>query len=496
MRITTKMAASELNSLNGHLLHTIAALILIAIRPELSSCPSIYASETNSKSAPNVVLVLIDDMGYGDLSCTGNRDVQTINLDKLAADGIRLTQFYVNSPICSPSRVACTTGQYPARHLINSFLNSREINRRRGMVDFLDPQAPCVARAFQQAGYTTAHFGKWHMGGGRDVGDAPLPQAYGFDESLVSFEGLGDRILPPGGLSKQSAALGRGQIQHVQKHEMTGIYVDRSIDFMRRNKDRSFYLHLWLNDVHDAHDPSEEQLEPFVDVGDNPFVQKFYAVLANMDRQLGRLIDEIDRLGLGEQTLIVVTSDNGPTAWPSYEKDGYDAPGSTAGMRGRKWSLYEGGIRMPLIARWRGKIPAGVVDKTSVMAAVDLFPTFVSLANVPTPAAEFDGIDMSKALLGKPQVRSNPIMWEYGRDAEYLQPAKPRDRSPNLAIRDGNWKLLVNDDGSRLELYDLSRSNQEVKNVASEHAAIAKRLSVKLLAWRKSLPVLPARNKE
>jgi len=138
---------------------------------------------------PNIVFIFIDDMGYGDLSCTGNRDVQTTNLDKLAAEGIRLTQFYVNSPICSPSRVACTTGQYPARHLINSYLNSRETNRRRGMADDLDPQAPCLARAFQQAGYATAHFGKWHMGGGRDVGAAPLPQAYGFDESLVSFEG-------------------------------------------------------------------------------------------------------------------------------------------------------------------------------------------------------------------------------------------------------------------------------------------------------------------
>ncbi|MEO8496280.1 MAG: sulfatase-like hydrolase/transferase, partial [Planctomycetota bacterium] len=386
------------------------------------------AISSDNDRPPNVVLVLIDDLGYGDLSCTGNEDVQTTNLDRLAADGIRLTQFYVNSPICSPSRVACTTGQYPGRHLINSYLNSRERNQRQGMANFLDPNAPCIARAFQQAGYATAHFGKWHMGGGRDVDDAPLPQAYGFDESLVSFEGLGDRILPPGGLSKQSEALGRGEIRHVQKHEMTGIYVDRSIDFIQRNKDRSFYLHLWLNDVHDSHEPSAEQLKQFESASDNPYVQKFYAVLAEMDRQVGRLIDEIDRLGLGEETLIVVTSDNGPTAWLSYEKAGYDAPGSTAGMRGRKWSLYEGGIRMPLIARWRGKIPSGTVDETSVMAAVDLFPTFCSLAGVATPEVEFDGVAMGEALLGKPQVRSKPIVWEYGRDASYLQPARPLDR--------------------------------------------------------------------
>lgn len=440
---------------------------------------------------PNIVFIFIDDMGYGDLSCTGNKDVQTTNLDKLAADGIRLTQFYVNSPICSPSRVACTTGQYPARHLINSYLNSRQINQQRGMADFLDPTAPCVARAFQNAGYATAHFGKWHMGGGRDVDDAPLPQAYGFDESLVSFEGLGDRILPPGRLSKQSAALGRGKIQHVEKHDMTGIYVDRTIEFIRRNKDDTFYVHLWLNDVHDGHNPSDKQLKPFVTTSDNPFVQKFYAVLANMDRELGRVVDEIDRLGLAEDTLIVVTSDNGPTAWPRYEEAGFDAPGSTAGMRGRKWSLYEGGIRMPLIARWTGKIPAGEVNTTSVMAAVDLFPTFCSLAKVPAPSVEFDGVSMSDTLLGKPQVRTKPIMWEYGRDASYLQPARMSDRSPNLAIRDGNWKLLVNDDGTRLELYDLSNSDQEYENVAGEHGDIANRLSTQLLGWRKSLPALP-----
>lgn len=135
---------------------------------------------------PNFVFVFIDDMGYGDLSCYGNTDVSTPNIDRLASEGIRFEQFYVASPICSPSRVGITTGQYPARHMIHSYLNSRKLNRERGMRDFLDPAAPAIARAFRDAGYATAHFGKWHMGGGRDVDDAPLPQAYGFDESLVS----------------------------------------------------------------------------------------------------------------------------------------------------------------------------------------------------------------------------------------------------------------------------------------------------------------------
>lgn len=468
--------------------HRFGQLIIIATT--LACAATVTSDELRP---PNIVFIFIDDMGYGDLSCTGNKDVATQNIDRLAADGIRFTQFYVNSPICSPSRVAVTTGQYPARHLINSYLNSRQKNRQRGMRDFLNPSAPCVARAFQQAGYATAHFGKWHMGGGRDVDDAPLPQAYGFGESLVSFEGLGDRILPPGGLSKQSERLGQGRTTRVEKHQMTGIYVDRCIDFVERNKAKPFYLHLWLNDVHDAHVPSDQQLAAYREFGDNPFVRKFYAVLDAMDQQIGRLVNKIDDAGLAEKTLIVVTSDNGPTAWPRYERAGQEAPGSTAGFRGRKWSLYEGGIRMPFIARWTGTVPAGRVDEESVVAAIDLFPTFCTLAGIDAGETAFDGVDASKTLLGTPQLRDRPIFWEYGRQPTYLKPARESDRSPNLAVRDGRWKLLVNDDGSDLQLYDFEMSTSESDNVAKQHPDVAKRLADQLLAWRRSLPVLPTK---
>jgi len=462
-----------------------------AFRLVSASLALVISWSCSSAEPPNIVFIFIDDLGYGDLGVTGNQDVATPNIDRLAADGIRFTQFYVASPICSPSRVGITTGQYPARLLIHSYLNSRERNRVRGMRDFLDPEAPAIARSFQRAGYATAHFGKWHMGGGRDVDDAPLPSAYGFDESLTSFEGLGDRLLVKDhGLSEQSAALGRGEIRWVQKHQQTEINVDRSIDFIRRNKDRRFYLHLWLNDVHDRHAPSEEQLAKFKRFSANPYVQRFYAVLDEMDRQIGRLIEEIDKLGLAERTLIVLTSDNGPTAWPRYYEEGFDPPGSTAGFRGRKWSLYEGGIRMPLIARWPGKIAAGAVDETSVIAAVDLLPTFCRLAGIDPPRADLDGEDMSQALLGAPKTRTRPIIWEYGRDETYLRPAFEDDESPNLAIREGRWKLLVDDDGSRLELYDLGASTQERENVAEQHPEVADRLSNHLLDWRKNLPTL------
>jgi arylsulfatase A-like enzyme len=271
---------------------------------------------------------------------------------------------------------------------------------------------------------------------------------------------------------------------------MTQIYVDRSIDFIERNRDKPFYLHLWLNDVHDAHVPREDMLAKYEKFSANPYVQKFYAVLDEMDRQIGRLVGAIDAAGLAENTLIVLTSDNGPTAWPRYYEEGFDPPGSTAGFRGRKWSLYEGGIRMPLIARWKGKVPAGVVDEETVVAAVDLFPTFCHLAGVTPPAVEFDGEDMSGAILGEPRVRQKPIFWEYARDDTYLKPGLPDDQSPNLAIRDGRWKLLLNDDGGQVELYDFSVSPLERDNLADQHTEVAERLARQLLEWRRGLPTL------
>src|SRR5688572_3509672 len=144
---------------------------------------------------PNIIMVLIDDMGWGDFSCFGNTDAKTPNVDRLAAEGIRYSQFYVNSPICSPSRTALMTGQYPHRWRITSFLNNRADNERRGMAQWLDPKAPMLARFLKQAGYATGHFGKWHMGGQRDVPEAPLISEYGFEESLTNFEGLGPRLL-------------------------------------------------------------------------------------------------------------------------------------------------------------------------------------------------------------------------------------------------------------------------------------------------------------
>lgn len=451
-----------------------------------------YAQNNTSKSdpsRPNIIFIFIDDMGYGDISSFGNTLLETPNIDRLAEEGIKLTNFYAASPICSPSRVGIMTGQYPGRWDVHSYLSGSEQNQKRGMANYLDPKAPSVARTMKQAGYATAHYGKWHLGGGRDIADAPLPQAYGFDRSLVSFEGLGPRLLRKGQrLSEQSAKLGQGPIRWVKKWERTGIYVDSTLSFIERHQDEPFYIHLWPGDVHDPFIPKPEWQQRFSEYDNDPYLRDFLATLWNLDRQIGRVLNRLDELGLAENTLVVFTSDNGPTDWPRYYEDYYWPPGSSGPFRGRKWSLYEGGIRMPFLARWPGQIPAGTVDTQSIMHATDLFQTFSTMAGIEPPNADFDGQDMSKVLKGYFRERDAPLFWDYGREDFFLSPGNPRFQSPNLAVRDGKWKLLINADSSDVQLYDLKQDHAETNNLADQHPDVARRLAAEVLQWRRSLP--------
>ncbi|MEJ2501941.1 MAG: sulfatase-like hydrolase/transferase, partial [Gemmatimonadota bacterium] len=415
--------------------------------------------------------------------------VPTPNIDRLAHEGLRFTDFYVSSPICSPSRVGLTTGMYPSRWGIHSFLASRARNVERGMPNWLDPRAPTLPRALQAAGYATGQFGKWHMGGGRDVGDAPLITAYGFDTSVTSFEGLGPRYLWPDGLNEQSAALGRGWIEWTEKHRMTRHYVDHAIDFMRRHRDGPFYINLWPNDVHDEHLPAPGRADAFRDVARSDYEARFFAVLDELDRQLGRLLGELERLGLEDRTLVLFTGDNGPTDWPYYYDEGVQPPGSTGGFRGRKWSLYEGGIRQPLLVRWPGRVPAGVVDDETIIAATDLVPTLAAIAGADLPRDSLDGENLGSALQGTPVRRREPLFWYYPND---LEPGDPASLTPPLAIRDGRWKLLVRRDGGGAQLYDLEADPGETTDLASRRPEVVDRLRSRVLRWSSTLP-LPAR---
>lgn len=440
---------------------------------------------------PHVLVIFADDLGWGDLSCYGNRAVETPNVDRLAREGVRFTQAYAASPICSPSRCGLLTGQYPARWRISSFLQTKSGNRYCDQADFLDPTAPTLPRAFRAAGYATAHVGKWHLGGGRDVTKAPRFAAYGYDVGLGTYESP-EPAAPLGRTTTPwEKRLEPGQ---VPRDDRTRWMVDQALGFFEAHRDRPCFVNLWLDDIHTPFRPSPAQQAA---VGDGtgeadrpPSWPAYRAVIHELDRQVGRLLEGLRRRGLKERTLVLFAGDNGPE--PSFDRM------RTGGLRGMKWSLYEGGIRVPLIARWPGVIPAGTVDETTVLSTLDLFPTLCALGGVAIPAGvSFDGQDVSAAFQGRPVVRTNPLFWEYGRKpppsggpgkglGAFPYPNEPGARSPNLAVREGPWKLLVNADGTGAELYRLDDDPRESRNLAASEPERTRQLVAAALAWRRN----------
>ena len=437
--------------------------------------------------APNILFVYIDDMGYGDLACYGNKNVETPHIDRLANEGVRFTQYYSNAPICSPSRVAVTTGQYPARWEITSFINDHKANVRRGMRDFLPVTAPSLARNLQAAGYYTAHIGKWHMGGGRDVGDVPYITEYGFDESVTQFEGIGERYLATyetlnlpdstRNLEKMSAALGRGDVHWIKREDFTKTFVNRAIEAIDRagEQNKPFYINLWPDDVHTPLEPPRHLR------GDGKTPDMYRGVIKEMDHHFGRIFDYIrNNPELSNNTLIIVTSDNGPAR----------NVGSAGNFRGAKGNLYEGGTREPFIVWAPGLIPSekvGTTNEVTVIAGMDLSASLLKIAGAKKDKGDQNaGIDMSKALLGKAEpIRKRAVMWQRPPENQKQQ---GRVDLPDLSVREGPYKLLVNTDGSKPELYDLAADEGETTNLASKNPKMTARLKKKVLKWYSTMP--------
>ncbi len=473
-------------------LAVIASLPGAAALAQTSSPARVTEPSRQAERRPNILFILVDDMGFGDLSVMGNKKVQTPNLDRLAREGVLLTKFYDAAPICSSSRAGFLTGRFPADVGFVGITGGRARNAEIGQVDWLDPKLPTIARLLQQNGYKTAHIGKWHLGGGRDIGDAPWPTAYGFDKSFTTFEGLGPRVLVSDEerfLAQQSDKLGQGPRFWELKTNLTGLYADMTVDFVAQNSQKPWFVNLWLNDIHDPWAPDDESLSDVMGKGESSDDDRMLASLVKMDKTLGRLVERLDQMGEMDNTLILFTSDNGPSPLARYHERGETAPGSTEGLRGRKFSLYEGGIRQPLILYWRGHMKVGTRDEQTVAQGVDLLPTFAGILGVKKPAGSV-GIDLSPALRGQPITKRPDLFWAYGKEGRPLlgKPSQPIDVSPRFAVREGDWKLLANDRGADVELYDLARDPMEKQDRAASEPEVRGRLLTKLKKWLAQLP--------
>jgi N-acetylgalactosamine-6-sulfatase len=469
-------------------MHVPRLFTLLVASPALACEPLAAAAKK-----PNVIFILTDDQGWNDAHFAGHPYVKTPNLDRFASQSTWIKQFYVAATVCSPSRCGFMTSHSPARHFVHGHFSSHEQNAARSMPDWLDPSVTTLPRLLKGAGYTTAHFGKWHLGSGDG---APPPEAYGIDTSkTVNSNGpsLGDEAKDP-----------------YFRARSTAMIVDETIGFIQEHKEGPFYVNLWTLLPHAHLNPTPEQLKVYENLEPNPYdpafgpwMQKylsnakdlksqmkvFLASLTDLDTQLGRLFTALDEMGIADNTIIFCSSDNGAEDYRIGNASNAGV-GNTGPLRARKRSMYEGGIRTFGLVRWPGHVPAGKVDETSVMGGVDFLPTICKIAGVEVPAdVRPDGEDVSDIWLGTPRPRSKPLYWEWlfrVQGEEYTPPM--------LAIRDGAWKLFVSHDGSNASLYDITKDIGEEHDLAADHKDVVKSLTEKATTWAKSLPRSPARD--
>ena len=445
------------------------------------------ASPAAPKRPPNILFILTDDLGWGDPHCYGHPYIRTPNLDRLAKQGTLFRQFYVNNPVCSPSRTAFLTGHFPARHGVHQHFARPEQNAARGMPNWLDADVPTVCDLLKTAGYATAHFGKWHLCGGWSK-DAPTPSAYGIDDHRT--------------VNSSGPSWDQRKDPYFRAHS-TGLFVDETIRFITKHRRRPWAVNLWTLVPHALLKPTPEEMKVYegltVDAGVfrgymRTYAQKapkldaqmkvYAAAVTGMDKALGRLFAKLDELGLADNTLVVFTSDNGPEDYHvrNARNAGMGSPGP---HRGRKRSIYEGGVRTSCIARWPGRVPAGRVDDESVLTGVDWLPTACALAGAEPPAGlKLDGEDVRDMLLGKPRPRRKAIFWEWRGGVA----GEPAYKPPRLAVRDGKWKLLCNGDAGPAERSDVPADPAATNTLAAKHADVARRLRKRLLAWKATLP--------
>lgn len=423
-------------------LRPLAALAALALL-----MPAVRAADR-----PNVVFILADDLGVNDLGCYGRQDHPTPRLDALAARGARFTSAYCGLSICSASRAALMTGKSPARLHLTTFLPGRpdapsQKLRHPDISQALPSSEVTLAERFKALGYATGIFGKWHLGNG--PGSRPTDQ--GFDEAF----------LPP--TDSQPSATEGGKNEYA--------ITNKAIEFLERRKGGPFFLYLAHNTPHIRLAAKPDLVAKHPDA----FHPTYAAMMETLDDTVGLILDAIERNGISQNTIVVFTSDNGGL----HVLEVGDVATHNTPFRAGKGYLYEGGLRIPLIVAWPGRIPAATIDDPTINE--DFTPTLLELCGAPAPAEPgLEGVSIAPKLLGGPAPAPRPFAFHF---PHYTN----QGSRPAGSIREGNWKLIENYEDGRLELYDLAADVGERHDLAAAQPDRARAMQAKLDAWRTSV---------
>jgi arylsulfatase A-like enzyme len=408
---------------------------------------------------PNVLFILVDDLGYADLGCYGAKDIRTPHLDKLAKDGVRLTDCYAAAPVCSPTRAALITGRYPQRAGFEWVIRYTE--KQRG----LPAAAASLPKVLKKGGYATGLFGKWHLGYTPEFG----PNAHGFDEFFgflaadLDYYAHKDAIGDPG-LYENTKLV-------EQKGYLTDLITDRSLAFLKKHAVEPFFLEVAYNAPHWPFQvPGKPDVRDVRTYGPETGTRADYIkMVEHLDSSIGKILAELDRLGLTKGTLVIVTNDNGG------ERLSDNGP-----LFHGKYTLWEGGIRVPCIVRQPGVIPAGITSAQPVIT-MDLTATVLAAAGAAVPAGvTLDGEDVLPILIGTKPVRERTFCWRLQR------PGEPEGQR---AVRKGKWKYVL--DREVELLFDLEADPGERKTLAVKHPDTVAELRKALADWEAKLPPLP-----
>ncbi len=424
--------------------------------------PAAWAQTTRA-SHNNVVIILADDLGYADIGVQAiEKDVKTPNIDSIAADGVRFTNGYVSCPVCSPSRAGILTGRYQERF-------GHELNPVAGYDDKfgLPVDQITLANVMKDAGYATGAFGKWHEGNNAEY----RPQKRGFDEFFGFLGGMhgymGKMPLAVQGVN----CIRRGDEPVEEKEYLTDAISREALSFIDRHQSSPFFMYVAYNAVHVPQQAPPKYLDRFANVQDRSR-KLMLAMLSAEDDGVGKILAKLHDCGLEENTLVVFLSDNGG---PTAENASRNAP-----LRGFKGQVWEGGIRIPFMMRWKGQIPPGRVLDQPVIS-LDLFPTaLVATGAAPPKNVALDGVNLLPLVEGKSDAKPHDVLyWRF---------------TPQWAIRDGDYKLEQARDGVR-RLFDLSKDMREQTDLMASEPDVAKRLQARFDAWNKELkdPLWPGR---